>query len=111
VGTLGRGWGDTPHAYTDAAYIAVIGLSGQFRSSDPDDPWKTKAGERLGDYLMSDALRFVKREWRGGMPWCLTLVDPTNDPSRTLFERHDFVLFIQLGDALYRRPKNRRLPP
>jgi hypothetical protein len=45
------------------------------------------------------------------MPWCLTLVDPTNDPSRTLFERHDFVLFIQLGDALYRRPKNRRLPP
>jgi hypothetical protein len=102
----------TPHAYKDAAYVAVIGLSEHYR--DDQDSFRTKYGGRLGDFLLHDLLLHVKKTWRGGMPWVLALVDPANNASRLLFERHDFELFIDLGpgsDALFRRPKNLKVPP
>jgi hypothetical protein len=99
-----------PHAYKDAAYVATIGLSEHYR--DAEDPFRTRDGDRLGDVLMVDLLRYVKKNWRGGMPWCLALVDPDNGPSRDLFERHDFELFLPLpADSLFRRPKNLKLRP
>ena len=78
----------TPHAYKDAAYVAAIGVSEHYR--DKDDPFRTKDDERLGDVLLHDLLLYVKKTWRGGMPWVLALVDLNNGPSRDLFERHDF---------------------
>jgi hypothetical protein len=56
----------TPHAYKDAAYIAVLALSEHYRTDDPNDPWETKDGERLGDALMHAALRHIKKGARGG---------------------------------------------
>ncbi|HEX3909898.1 MAG TPA: hypothetical protein VHW67_04250 [Solirubrobacteraceae bacterium] len=103
----------TPHAYKDAQYVAVIGLSEPYRSLDPDDPFTSKEGERLGDVLMLDLLRYVKKNTRGGMPWILALVNPDNGPSCALFERHGFEQFIRFGvgsDALFRRPKNLKVP-
>jgi len=102
----------TPYAYKEAAYVAVIGLSESYR--DDEDPFRTKDDGRLGDFLLYDLLLHIKKTWRGGMPWVLSLVDPDNDSSRALFERHDFELYLRLGpksDALFRRPKNRKVPP
>lgn len=99
----------TPHAYKDAAYVATIGLSQHYR--DDKDPFRTKDDGRLGDALMTDLLRYIKKTWRGGMPWVLALVDPDNPPSRELFERHDFELFLRLEpDSLFRRRKNLKVP-
>jgi hypothetical protein len=99
----------TPHAYKDAAYVAVIGLSEHYR--DDQDPFRTREGGRLGDVVLHDLLLHVKKTWRGGMPWVLALVDPDNESSRDLFERHDFRLFLEsTPDSLFRRPKNLKVP-
>lgn len=101
----------TPYAYKDAAYVAMIGLSERYR--DHQDPYRSKDGGRLGDFLLHDLLLHVKKTWRGGMPWVQALVDPDNGPSRDLFERHGFELHLSLGpksDALFRRPKNLKVP-
>ena len=97
--------------YKDTAYVAVIGLSEQYR--DDADPFRTKEAGRLGDHLLRDALLYVKKTWSGGMPWMFAAVNPDNDPSRSLFERHGFEFMFRLaptGDAMFRRPKNLKVP-
>jgi hypothetical protein len=99
----------TPHAYKDAAYVAAIALSEHYRNHP--DPFRAKDGGRLGDFIMLDALRYINKNWRGGMPWVLALVDLENGPSREMFERHDFELFLRLTpDSLFRRRKNLKVP-
>jgi hypothetical protein len=97
--------------YKDAAYVAVIGVSEHYRSKD--DPFRTKEGGRLGDFLLYDVLQHVKKNWRGGMPWVFAAINPDNAPSRVLFERHGFQFMFRLGpdgDAMFRRPKNLKVP-
>jgi ribosomal protein S18 acetylase RimI-like enzyme len=118
VGVAGLERGDFvfPHPkftapYKDAAYVAVIGISEQYR--DDKDPFRTKDDGRLGDFLLHDLLMHVKANWRGGMPWVFVAVNPDNDSSVSLFERHDFEYMFRLapnGDAMFRRPKNLKVP-
>jgi ribosomal protein S18 acetylase RimI-like enzyme len=96
--------------YRDAAYVAVIGVSERYR--DDNDPYRTKAGDRMGDVLLHDMLLHIKKNWRGGMPWVFTAVDPDNESSVLLFERHGFDYMFRLaakGDAMFRRRKNLRV--
>ena len=89
-------------AYQNSAYVSIIGVSEPYRGARKD-------GSRPGDRLMGDALRQINRRWRGGMPWVLALVDPKNEVSRDLFERHGFEEIIEAtapdADAWFRRPK------
>jgi ribosomal protein S18 acetylase RimI-like enzyme len=98
--------------YRDAAYVAVIGVSSEYRSGT--DPYRTPLGGRLGDHLLNELLLYVKQSWRGGMPWVFTAVNPDNASSREMFERFDFEFMFRMapeGDAMFRRPKNLKVPP
>jgi hypothetical protein len=80
---------------------------------DADDPYRTKTDVRMGDFLLHDTLLHIKKNWRGGMPWVFTAVHPDNEPSVSLFKRHGFEFMFRLppkGDAIYRRPKNLKVP-
>jgi ribosomal protein S18 acetylase RimI-like enzyme len=99
VSAIERGLLDIRHRdfsrerFKDAAYISVIGLSKHYRGER-----RRGDGPRLGDRLLVDALRHIRDTWPEGMPHVLSVVDPSNDASRSLFERHGFEYVFSLTD-------------
>jgi ribosomal protein S18 acetylase RimI-like enzyme len=65
--------------FTDAAYIALITVSANFR------------GARVGDRLLSDALTIISVSVNGPMPFAWAMIAPANEASHRLFERHGFL--------------------
>jgi ribosomal protein S18 acetylase RimI-like enzyme len=62
----------------DAAYIALIAVEESFR------------GQRVGDFLLGDGLKIISRARSGQMPVVWAMIDPANQSSHKLFERHGF---------------------
>jgi ribosomal protein S18 acetylase RimI-like enzyme len=87
--------------YAGSPYISVLALSERYRG-------RRKAGRRLGDFVLQDVLRAIDERW-GGTPNVFALVNPTNSPSRNLFERNGFRMIVAAepnnheSDALFRR--------
>jgi hypothetical protein len=66
----------------------------------PGAPRRRRGSETCPLLLVGSGARVIRAQ-----------VDPDNGPSRSLLERHDFELFLALKpDALFRRPKNLKVP-
>ena len=78
-----------PDLFAGPFYVGVIGVSESFRGRRLPD------GERLGDFLLRDALQQLANKWHY-MPWTWALIHPDNGPSQNLFDRHGFT---NLGSA------------
>jgi ribosomal protein S18 acetylase RimI-like enzyme len=85
-------------------YIDLISLNVQFRG-------RRKHGRRLGDLVLQDALAAIAGRGRWGSgPDVFAQVDPRNEPSCKLFERHGFQVLMAPppedteNDCLYWRP-------
>lgn len=88
-------------AYADAAYIAVLALSEQYRGG-----YRTQDGEPLSHALMADALRFIASAVDGEMPPVQAIIDSRNVPSRTLCEHFGFIQpIVTEPDLWYVRPR------
>ncbi len=89
-------------AYRDAAYVAVIALSAQYRGG-----YTSCDGLSLSDVLLIDVLRHICLSRNGTMPPVQALIAPDNWPSRNLFARYGFVQpIVTEPDLLYIRPRN-----
>lgn len=64
--------------YADAAYISIIAVAAGFR------------GQRIGDFLLGDALACISTAVGASMPLVWAMIAPGNDVSHRLFERHRF---------------------
>ncbi len=88
-------------AYADAAYIAVLALSEQYRGG-----YQTQGGEPLSHALMADALRSIASAVEGEIPPVQAIVDPLNVPSRSLCEHFGFIQpIVTEPDLWYVRPR------
>jgi ribosomal protein S18 acetylase RimI-like enzyme len=101
------GWHPKQPQYTppgkqmvEPPYIYVIGVAEQFRG------WRSEAGLRLGSELLVGTLKKIAVQWdTPDMPAVWALVDPKNDDSHNLFERHGFGLIKkETGDHRQYRP-------
>jgi ribosomal protein S18 acetylase RimI-like enzyme len=87
-------------SFAGTPQIVVLGLSRQYRG-------QARAGRRLGDLILADALQAINARWRG-TPDVLAQVNPKNTPARNLFERNGFRMIASgpsdgVADALFRR--------
>lgn len=88
-------------AYADAAYIAVLTLSEQYRGG-----YRTQDGEPLSHALMADALRSIALAVDGEIPPVQAIVDPLNAPSRALCAHFGFIQpIVTEPDLWYVRPR------
>jgi hypothetical protein len=88
-------------AYSDAAYIAVLTLSGQYRGG-----YTTQDGASLSHALLLDALQHIADVNDGSMPPVQAIIEAANAPSRALFESFGFTQpIVTSPDLLYIRPR------
>jgi hypothetical protein len=84
IGVCGTGPREFP-GDPDAAYVAIIGISAEFRG------YRTPNGTRLGALLLADALQEIKTRGNAPpMPPVWALIDPANGASHNLFADFGF---------------------
>lgn len=95
LGFCGHHQRPLPPDYLDAAYVMVIAVAAGARR------------QRIGDFLLSDALSCIHTSWGGGaMPPVWACVAPANTKSHRLFDRHHFGLIFTSGPYQIRfRPR------
>jgi hypothetical protein len=83
-----RPLGDWPNPrFENDHYVHVIGVSRRYRGHVLDND------VTVGTVLLGAALEQVEAECAGIMPLVWAFIAPTNFPSHTLFDHHDFELF------------------
>jgi hypothetical protein len=87
--------------YGDAAYIAVLTLSEQYRGG-----YRSKGGTPLSRVLLIDALHHIADRNGGAVPPVQAIIESANAPSRALFESLGFEQpVVTSPDLLYVRPR------